>query len=609
MHHLSPSKNGAASLPSHSYKCLIANNKSEQDHPMTSRTLKLLTASSAFVAAASGAQAIDAITTPTNSTVYISQTSAGVLTVGALISTTSSPAIAISSTRPAVVINNSSTIRTNVSGPAILLSQDTSISRITVNNSGTIIGGGGTAMTLTEQNAFNQDIDITIHNHGTITGDIDTGDGDVIYSGLNATQNGDITTGNGTNIVILNNSRINGSYTGGTGADTVTLTNSTVSGTLAGGTGTNVLNIDGDKTFTLEKNSLISGFQTINADTNVVINDGITGASIVNVAAAKTMTVNNSFNLANGGVINNDGTFAIAGGKTVRVDDYLGTAGSKVDIGIAGANSAGVLQFRAGSANGLNATSLTISVGNDSGYIVSGSRINIVDGDGASTAPTLLTSGTGVYRFSTVTAGNDVDLVIGRVSTSSVVKGKIATDVANAMDTLGTTVTDELRTVQSSIGQASNAAAVQRVVDSLTPSIEGAGAASLNVTVDSGNQISNRLASIRQDSYSESGVATGDPLATSHMWVEGLGSTVKQDDKDGRYGYDANSAGMSAGIDTDTIIPGITTGLAVTYAKSKVDSNSTSGATADIDTFASTLYGSRVFDAGFFINGQLGVGY
>ncbi|RYD49481.1 MAG: autotransporter outer membrane beta-barrel domain-containing protein, partial [Verrucomicrobiaceae bacterium] len=34
-----------------------------------------------------------------------------------------------------------------------------------------------------------------------------------------------------------------------------------------------------------------------------------------------------------------------------------------------------------------------------------------------------------------------------------------------------------------------------------------------------------------------------------------------------------------------------------------------SGATADIDTFASTLYGSRVFDAGFFINGQLGVGY
>ncbi len=574
---------------------------------MAATTAKLLTATTALVAASSSMSfALDTVSTVTTTTVHVSNTSAGTLTINANISTNGAAAVDISRTG-AVIINNNATLRAQNTSATIQLMNDTGVTGVTINNSGTIIHPNDLAIVVDEDNAAGNPVGATINNHGSITGKVVVGDGGLTYNGLNATQTGDIHAKDGTNTLTLTNSRLIGNYTGGTGNDTVTLTNSTVSGTLEAGTGTNKITLDGDKTFTLEKGSLIKGFQTVDVKTNTVVNDGITGAAAINVSANRQLTLNTNLSMANAGVLNNNGYVAIQDGKTLQVDDYVAGANSSLGFQINDENNAGLLKFRSGSNHGLGATSATISVGANSGYIVSGSRVTIVEGDAASTNLHLLNTSTGVYRFATEASGNDVELVIGRVSTSDVVKGNTAKIVAGIMDTVSSSATGELLAVQSAIGQAQTAGGVQKVVDSLTPAIDGAGTASIGVAVETGNQVSNRLASLRQG-YG-TGVATGDPLSSSHMWVQGLGSTSKQDDKDGHYGYDAKSGGVSAGMDTDTLINGVTTGIAATYAKSKVDSNSTSGASTDIDTYAATIYASRVFDSGFFLNGQLGAGF
>jgi outer membrane autotransporter protein len=135
----------------------------------------------------------------------------------------------------------------------------------------------------------------------------------------------------------------------------------------------------------------------------------------------------------------------------------------------------------------------------------------------------------------------------------------------------------------------------------------GLGNAAIGVNVASGNQVSNRLASLR-DGTALSGLNTGDGTYTRNIWVEGFGGTTKQDDKDGAKGYDANNYGMSFGVDTDELVQDATVGAAFTYAMGTVDSNASSNASTDINTYIGTLYGSKTYDNGLFANAQASVG-
>lgn len=596
---------------------------------MSTRTLKLLTATTAFVAASSAASAVDTISTVTTTTVHISNTSAGTLTVNALISTTAAPAIDISRTG-AVIINNNATIRSHNTSTTIQLEADTGVTGLTINNSGSIISTNDTAILSDELNADGNPVNVTINNHGTISGTVAVRHGDLTYTAVNATQSGnitsengndtytltnstvtgDITAGDGTNTLTATGSTITGSYTGGAGADNVTLTNTTVTGTgntlNGGGSGADVLTINGTNTYTVNTGGAgIMGFETVNFNTSVNLNQGLQDVNALTLAAGKTLTVNNSFATASSGSITNNGILNIASGKTVATDTFNAGAGSSFQVGIASSTQAGQLRITGG---GTSAdTSATINMGSNAGYITSGtSYVLVQDVDTGATLGdvAILNANTGVYRFSTSTNNGNVSLTVGRVAMADVVTGADAKSVGNALDTIGASATGQLRSVQSAIGQAGTAGEVQNVLNGLTPSIDGAGMASINVTVDTANQVSNRLASLR----STSGVATGDPMASSHMWIEGFGSTVDQDNDSGNSGYDANSGGMSVGVDSDTFIEGTTTGMALSYGRSTVESKSTNNANTDIDSYVATLYGSRVLDGGLFVNGQVGVG-
>lgn len=636
---------------------------------MTSRSIKLLAASTALVAAAGSANAA-VVTYSSNSTVpvYTSGTTGLNISGTALISTTGvGPGVLVSGTG-AMPINVSSgvIIRSNAVTGTISVDADTGLTGVTINNSGTIINtGNAAAISSTNTAADGSLIDLTIRNTGTISGTINTS-GALTYTGTNGIQRGNITSTNtasteavtlvggsmvgnidlgaGVNNIIVSNSSVTGNFTGGAGVDSITvkdsstftgniataagadnvtvsnsrvngnittgngltttvLTNATVSGTITDSQAgdADVLTINGQNTFTTM--GAISGIENVNFNTSTVLDHGLSGADAVVVAAAKTLTVNNSFSTAAGGTLTNNGTVDIAAGKTVTAASYTGGTGSHVGIGIVSSTSAGKLVL---TTTGATAPSLTINIGANSGYIASGTQFVVVDSQGsANTNASLTTSSTGVYRFSTALNNGDISLTIGRVATNAVVAGDDNKAVAAALDTATANNNAALIAVHSAIGQQTTAAGVENIVESLAPSIDGAGAASVGITVDTGNQISNRLASVR----STSGVATGDAMASKHMWVQGFGSTVEQDDKGGNRGYDASSGGVSVGVDTDTLAEGFTTGLAFSYGNASVDSNASSGASTDIDSYVATVYGSRVLDNGIFINGQVAGGY
>lgn len=506
----------------------------------------------------------------------------------------------------------------------------------TITNTGTIRGlidlGGGTNIVTINGGTVTGNVTTAggtdtfgLLNSGTVTGNVNLGagtnvatiSGSTLTGGLttgantdtiniigNSVVTGAVTMGDGTNTLNVSNSTIRNNIVGGAGADVVTLLNGTVTGTInLGGGSSDILNISGTTAFTTY--DAISNAETLNVSaTTVNIQHGLTGVDTLRVNTGSTVNVSNSFNTAAAGTIVNSGTLRIGAGTTVSAATVNMLSGN-LSIDVVSATSAGKLVVGSDSA-GMGATSITINLANTANYIASGTALTIVDGSATATLDTnaLTSTQKGVHTFALARASSNQDIVltIGRVSTSSLVSSEAGKNIANVLDVMANTVTGTLVNVQSNITQATTAAGVNAVLESLTPGLDGVGAANLGITQATGGQISNRLASLR------TGVATGDALASNNMWVEGFGSTANQDTNNGQKGYDATGAGMTFGLDSDNIVDGANIGAAFTYGMGNVESDSANNAETDINSYIGTLYGSRVFDSGMFVNAQFGLG-
>ncbi|PZP38568.1 MAG: hypothetical protein DI585_07030, partial [Pseudomonas fluorescens] len=559
---------------------------------MSSRMLKLLGASSAFVAAtAASAPYADTISTPLNTTVYTSSTVGPIVvtSTGSIVPPVSFTAIAVSSTNATsntITIQTGGRITNNYGGSATIVSDDANNAAVTITNAGTISDAAGTgAINLNNMSANN-----TVTNSGTISGSISLGNGTNTFNSTgtstgaynggssidnlnfnNATHTGNITALGGANTVTATTSVISGNYTGGAGADrimlqnnsvyngnielgtgsdvltvsnaringnvtssaggtggqtNITLTNAVISGTITDGTTNDNDNlvINGTETFTTR--GQIEGMEHVSIQTNTNLNHNLVGAQTVNVANGKVVNVNSNFNT--GGLLTNNGTLNINAGHTVGAQSYIGTGGT-LGIGINSSDTtvgAGKLALTTGALSA--GTSVTINMGQNVGYLTSGTQYVIATGDGVTAAGTaaLQTPNTGVYRYSTLVSNtSDVVLNIGRVSTDSVGTTANNKAVGVATDSLATSTNADIVRLQSLIGAQQTEAGVNNVLEALSPGIDGAGAASVNITVDTGNQVSYRLASLRNEG--KTGVATGDPMSSNHMWIEGFGSTAE----------------------------------------------------------------------------------
>ena len=469
--------------------------------------------------------------------------------------------------------------------------------------------------------------------NGRIIGDVDVGAGTnaITISGTTARVNGNITGGAAGDTLTLTNGTISGTVALGAGTNTVSLTNatlttgatnafndtaggddsvflvnSTVSGTMAFGTGTDNLYISGSSPFTTS--GAITGLENLGISNTTNVRNTISGLATVGVASGARLNTSESLVLT--GALTNLGTIEVAAGKNVSFT----AAGSNLANGafIFGLTSSTVGTISATSgALTLTNTSVTIKTDATTGFIASGTTRLLIDTGGATTltSAALTNSQTAVYRFSLAASGaNDINLVIGRIATSDLLTDSTGKAVANALDAIGNSSNAELSTLQNLIGNQTTSAGVANIVDSLAPAVDaGLGNAAIGVNVASANQVSNRLASLR-DGTALSGLNTGDGTYTRNIWVEGFGGTTKQDDKDGAKGYDANNYGMSFGVDTDELVQDATVGAAFTYAMGTVDSNASSNASTDINTYIGTLYGSKTYDNGLFANAQASVG-
>lgn len=482
---------------------------------------------------------------------------------------------------------------------------------VVISGTSSVVGAlttAGGADTVTIDGARTNSVDLgdaanslTTRNSAIISGSLATGSGtDTVTLGSGTVISGTTNFGDGTNLVSATSTTFRGNVTLGSGTNTLYLVNSDVSGTLTMG-GTDVVYISGSTPFT--QKAAFSGINTLNVSDSTVHSRYSMGTiDTLNLQRNSVLNVSTSQVFGTSGVLNvNSGTINIAAGAHVSASTWNFTNNGNLGIHVASSASYGSI-----GASDFNGGSLTIKLASNAGFINSGTQMLIVSGSGAaSILPSLTTTTQGVYTFSVALVDNrDVSLTINRAATSALATNSSNANIGTALDRISSTQNTQLLAVQSLIGSQTSSAGVNNVLDSLNPA-GGTGAAMANVgtSVATGNQISGRLAMLRGK-----GMNTGDGMFSNHFWVQGFGNMTNQDDKDGVKGYDASGFGSSVGIDTDTLVDGMNTGMAFSYGQANVESNATGNANTDVDSYMLTGYGSKTLNDGMFINGQASIG-
>lgn len=106
-----------------------------------------------------------------------------------------------------------------------------------------------------------------------------------------------------------------------------------------------------------------------------------------------------------------------------------------------------------------------------------------------------------------------------------------------------------------------------------------------------------------------SGMSSGDDFyGDRHFWVKPFGSWMDQDDRDNVAGFDAETLGVVFGVDA-AFTDSIRAGLAVAYANSDVDSNSSvAPSDMNIRTYQLIGYASKTLDENTELNFQADLG-
>ena len=214
----------------------------------------------------------------------------------------------------------------------------------------------------------------------------------------------------------------------------------------------------------------------------------------------------------------------------------------------------------------ISATSLTANT----------TQLNIID-----------TSAT--FDFSLETSGNDLNVIAERVVNLNTLSDSKLTGFANALESMGNTInTQEVIGILNSIQTTQE---VSNAIKQLSPDISNA---ALNAALSSQGNVfgafSTRMGMNHTPHASlSSGLSAGDN-DTSFGWAQLLGSTAKQNARQGADGYKIDSAGVAIGFEHEISheeILGFSGGY--TGAKSYGQDGS-SGDITEIDTFHAGVY-------------------
>ncbi len=356
------------------------------------------------------------------------------------------------------------------------------------------------------------------------------------------------------------------------------------------------------------------GTTTSDVTFNGIIGGTAVGALNVSENAAATFAANATIGTS---AIDNDGTITInsgvtlAGGGAYTADAAAGT----FNLGVkrtAGTTSIGTFDITAGGAVDLSNDTINFVVEDGSQPLTAETIASVIGGNGggATTAGTI-TDNSFLYDFALVANGNDFDVTISAANT---ITGS-ATNSANAnagnmlITTLGTSTNTEINRLQSSLQSKSTQAALNDALEATVSDVAG-GAVQSGVSVASRTSAitSTRLAALR-DGSTVSGMSAGDLTSGVKVWAQGYGQTAQQDERDGVSGYQADTYGFVAGIDTEAMAENLTVGLAFAYADTEVDSDASDDANTAIDTIQVSFYGDYDLSDHSYISGQIGYMY
>jgi outer membrane autotransporter protein len=515
----------------------------------------------------------------------------------------------------------------------------TALNRITVLNGKTLIVDADTLGADAEVNATNgillQDTDVTDNgNGGTLSLDA---------SGQIITVGSDISTAlDSEGSILVSGDAGTVSFTGDLGTSTAALQDLTFAAGVAGiSTVTTAGNLYVD-TVSLSTSDVLQFLgdgvtQTVSSTINasganlgiLTIGDGTTDTDVVfNGQIGATNDLNN-LNIATGaqatfafagnngfdGALDLDGTVQINAGSTLDVAGaYDSTADADAgtwNIGVkrtAGTDSSG--KFVSGGAIDVSADTANIVIGAGSQPLVAGVINDVITGASV-TAFNTVTDTSFLYNFTLTDIGGDNDLDLTVVADNSITDA--ASNEANAaageilLFDLASSTDPAVNQIQANIQAASSAAEINEILEATQPSVDGgAFAGSVNVMTNTMGMTSTRLAALRTGS--ESGMAAGNIAQGMQMWAQGFGQSAKQDRRDGIDGYDADTAGVAVGIDTENLGDGATAGIALSYGNTQVESHNANRTDTDVDSYQVTLYGSYDLDADTYVNGMAAYG-
>ena len=260
------------------------------------------------------------------------------------------------------------------------------------------------------------------------------------------------------------------------------------------------------------------------------------------------------------------------------------TTYGKIDATATGtaALSAGTVNVTLGGATIANGTQFTIFDAAAGTVTTAGITVTVVDS--TTTTFTLSSTGDDLILTAVVAGGGSyaTDSTNGNTAavgaTLDVIKAGGATgDMLNVLDTLDAMGSNEER-----------AGAMETMEpDMSSGSIEGGRA----LTGQGFATVSNRLGGARSGGATGSGVSSGEMTNGVGVWMQGLGSHIKQDTRKGIEGYKANTFGTTIGADK-VLDNHWRVGLAGGYGWVGVKSKTPGSPSDNINSYQGTIYGS-----------------
>ncbi len=280
------------------------------------------------------------------------------------------------------------------------------------------------------------------------------------------------------------------------------------------------------------------------------------------------------------------------GENTLNVGEEFNLKGGTLGLTIYGASADQNGLVIEGDKTTLEAGSKVHVTVNSGLSIMPGTEFTVIDASsfGVGNIVPTTTSSTRRYKFAAsedsgdlvLTSSNDFAPAPGASGNAAAVAGVLAGitnpgfDMNNVLDMLGGLSDSEYN----------------EALDTMHPDVSsGAAEGSRSLTSQGFTTIGNRLGGARNGGGSGSGVSSGERLDGVGVWMQALGSHIKQDARKGIEGYMGNLFGTTVGADK-VLDDHFRAGFAGSFGWARVKSKTAGSPSDDINSYQATIYGS-----------------